>query len=81
MDETEDIRREEMARLASEAAERTILEGRYGKVWDTQQIRDEFEVIGFMAPFVVAKRKSDGVKGSIQFQHSPRFYFNWQEDK
>ena len=39
----------------------------------------EFEGIGFAAPFLVVKRKSDGKKGSLEFQHSPRFYFNWQE--
>jgi hypothetical protein len=30
---------------------------------------------------VVVTRKSDGVKGSLEFRHSPRVYFNWQADK
>jgi hypothetical protein len=30
---------------------------------------------------VVVKRKSDGVVGSLEFQHHPRFYFNFAEDK
>ena len=34
-------------------------------------------MIGFMAPFIGVERKSDGQKGSIEFQHSPRFYFNF----
>jgi hypothetical protein len=42
---------------------------------------EEFTVKGFAAPFVVVMRKSDGVVGSLEFQHSPRFYFNFQEDK
>jgi len=36
----------------------------------------EFEVAGFMAPFVVVRRRSDGEKGSLEFQNNPRFYFN-----
>lgn len=31
-----------------------------------------------MAPLVVVRRKADGVKGSLEFQHNPRFYFNFQ---
>jgi hypothetical protein len=34
-------------------------------------------VIGFMAPLVVVRRKHDGKKGSLEFQHSPRFYFGF----
>jgi hypothetical protein len=32
-----------------------------------------------MAPFVVVRRLSDGQKGSLEFQHHPRFYFNFQK--
>jgi hypothetical protein len=60
---------------------RTELETEYGKCWDTQELSAEFEVTGFMAPLVVVKRKSDGVMGSLEFTHSPRFYFNFVEDK
>jgi hypothetical protein len=27
---------------------------------------------------VVVRRRSDGGKGSLEFQHQPRFYFNFQ---
>jgi hypothetical protein len=37
----------------------------------------DFEAIGFMAPFVVVRRLADGKKGSLEFQHDPRFYFNF----
>lgn len=49
----------------------------YGEdnVWDTNQLSEHFEVLGFMAPFCVVKRKKDGQKGSVMFQHSPRLYF------
>ena len=30
-----------------------------------------------VAPFVVVRRKGDGKKGSLEFQHQPRFYFNF----
>jgi hypothetical protein len=49
--------------------------------WTTEELMEEFEVEGFQAPFVVVTRKSDGVRGSLQFTHSPRLYFNWMEDK
>jgi hypothetical protein len=46
--------------------------------WTTDQLREEFEVIGFMAPFVVVVRKADGVKGSMEFAGSPRYYFDFK---
>ena len=48
--------------------------------WDTAQLQADFEVLGFMAPFVVVRRRSDGKKGSMEFTHSPRFYFNFMPD-
>ena len=60
--------------------ERATVEAQYGQVWTTDEMSKEFEAIGFMAPFVVVKRKSDGVKGSLMFQHSPRFYFSFTAD-
>jgi hypothetical protein len=80
MDTTENIRRAEVARINSEAAGRAVLLTRYPQVWNTEEIRAEFEVLGFMAPFCVVRRKSDGVKGSLEFQHDPRFYFNFVAD-
>jgi hypothetical protein len=76
-DSTEDIRRERLAEINAEPGTREALQAAYGQVWDTQQLAEEFEVIGFMAPFVVVRRKSDGVKGSFEFQHDPRFFFNF----
>jgi hypothetical protein len=48
--------------------------------WTTDELREEFEVHGFMAPFVVVTRKRDRVQGSLEFTHSPRRYFNFRED-
>lgn len=62
-------------------AELEAVLARGGQVWDTDQLRADFEVKGFMAPFVVVKRKSDGMVGSLMFTHSPRFYYGWTEDQ
>jgi hypothetical protein len=48
--------------------------------WNTEELVRDFEVLGFMAPFVAARRRSDGAIGSLEFTHSPRVYFNWTED-
>lgn len=48
--------------------------------WNTQELQEDFEVIGFLAPFVVVKRKSDGVRGTLMFTHSPRLYSNWEAE-
>jgi hypothetical protein len=45
--------------------------------WSTSQLTEEFDVIGFLAPFVMVRRKSDGVKGTMTFRHSPRVYFDF----
>jgi hypothetical protein len=79
-DPTESIRREMVAEINAEPGSRAALEATHGQVWDTDQLRNEFEVIGFLAPLVVAQRKSDGVKGSLMFQHHPRFYFGFQPE-
>lgn len=46
--------------------------------WDTEALQRDFEVIGFSAPYVVVRRRSDGAKGSLQFNHSPRIYWGFQ---
>jgi hypothetical protein len=51
-----------------------------GPVWDTKALQEDFTVHGFAAPFVVATRKADGVKGSLMFNHDPRLYFDWRAD-
>lgn len=60
------------------AAFRKKLEEQYGEVYDTSEAQEKFDFIGFGAPFVVVVRKSDGVKGSLEFSHSPRFYFDFK---
>jgi hypothetical protein len=79
-DPTESIRRELVNEINREPSERQRLEAKHGQVWSTQELQDDFDVVGFMAPFVVVRRKSDGAKGSLTFQHGPRFYFSFQKD-
>jgi len=78
-DATETIRRERVEQINTNPGEREVLEEQHGQVWDTDAVCKEFEVLGFAAPLVVVRRRSDGKKGSLMFQHHPRYYFNWQE--
>jgi hypothetical protein len=77
-DPTESTRREMVAEINQDPGSREALEAKHGQVWDTQQMSAEFEAIGFGAPLIVVRRKSDGQKGSLMFQHSPRFYFSFE---
>ena len=71
-DETEDLRRE---MLATGQPARDLTNA--VKRWTTEELKRDFEVLGFLAPFVAVRRKSDGVKGSLEFVHSPRVYFGF----
>lgn len=77
-DPTEGIRRERLVEINLQRGSREALEAQYGQVWTTEQLRTEFEVLGFMAPVVVVRRRSDGQEGSLEFQNSPRFFFNFE---
>jgi len=77
-DQTEAIRRQRMVEINLVPGSREALKAEHGQVWDTDQLSDDFEAIGFMAPLIVVRHRADGVKGSLEFQHSPRLYFNWK---
>lgn len=57
---------------------RQELEQKYGQVWTTDEATRDFTFESFLAPFAVVIRKSDGKKGTLRFQHMPRFYFDFQ---
>ena len=80
-DSTVEIRKELVKEINSDPSGREVLEKLHGQVWDTDQLSQDFKVTGFMAPFVVVQRKSDGAIGSLEFQHRPRLYYNFKEDK
>ena len=81
MDQTEDIRRGMVAAINAVPGSRESLEQQYGDVWDTRQLGEVFEVTGFAAPLAVVKRRADNAVGTVMFQHSPRFYFNFELDE
>ena len=78
IDPTENIRKQMLAEINAEPGSREYLEAKHGQVWDTSELSDDFDVIGFMAPIIVVVRKSDGQKGSMMFQHNPRFYYGFE---
>jgi hypothetical protein len=80
-DPTETIRKELVAKINFQPGSREALEAEHGEVWDTNQLRETFEVLGFAAPLVVVRRRSDGQKGSLLFQASPRYYFAFDAHK
>jgi hypothetical protein len=50
--------------------------------WDTAQLQEQFNVIGFGYGYVAVKRKSDGVKGSLDFtndEKGERYYYKFIE--
>ena len=77
-DPTETIRRQRVMEINLQPGSREALEAQHGQVWSTNELSGDFEVLGFMAPLVVVRRRSDGRKGSLEFQHGPRLYFNFQ---
>jgi hypothetical protein len=79
-DTTEGIRRKLTSEINAVKGSREHLESNYGEVWDTDELGKTFTVHGFMAPFVIVTRKADGKKGCLMFQHSPRFYFNFEAE-
>jgi hypothetical protein len=75
-DPTSQARREMLA-TGQPAADLAADEGRR---WTAEEITRDFEVIGFAAPFVVVRRRSDGQLGTLEFTHSPRVYFGFVPD-
>ena len=57
--------------------EKEELEALYGKVLSTSEAVQEYEFIAFCAPFVEVRRRADQKAGTLEFQHSPRFYFKF----
>jgi hypothetical protein len=49
-DATESIRRSRIAEISMSPGDRQSLEATYGQVWSTQELLDEFDVVGFLAP-------------------------------
>ncbi|MFO0979930.1 MAG: hypothetical protein U0996_26260 [Planctomycetaceae bacterium] len=80
IESTEDARRERLEEINSEPGTRRALEAKHGQVWDTTELQRDFSVIEFLAPFVHVCRRDNGAEGSMEFQHNPRFYFNYRRN-
>lgn len=79
-DPTEPARRAALAEMQARGARtRENLEQEFGRVWDRRELIEEFEVIGFLAPLVAVRRRLDGRKGTLTFQHDPRLYYDFVE--
>jgi hypothetical protein len=81
MDDSEDLMLEQSRRLRVEEINvrprtRPELEAKYGRVWDTEELKTEFEIVAFIAPYIALRYRSNGQLASLEFQHAPRFYFN-----
>lgn len=50
-DETEPIHRHEQIEINAQAASRAELEARHERVWDANELQQEFQVLGFIAPY------------------------------
>lgn len=79
-DPTEAPRRQLVAEINAAPGSREALEAQHGQVWDSEQLTTEFTVQAFLAPFVEVRRKTDGKKGTLMFQHAPRFYFRFESE-
>ena len=78
IDPTETIRR--VAEINAHPQSRQGLEAMHGQVWDTGELSRDFEVLGSTAPFAEVIRKKDQRRGSLEFQHHPRFYYDFKPD-
>ena len=67
LDPTEPYRRQRLAEINAQPGSREALEAEHRQVWNTEELMREFQVIGFLAPYVVVRRRSDGKKGSARY--------------
>jgi hypothetical protein len=73
-----------------ELEEIAVRMGFESNVWDTEELKRDFEVHGWLAPFVIVTRKaqhmktmalpSGDIKGILLFQHYPRYYWGFAPD-
>ncbi len=80
-DIAETLRMNRLTVLNVDPGDRKTLEERHGQVWNPVELHRDFIAVGYLAPLVVVQRRSDHLVGTLEFQHDPRFYFNWREDR
>jgi hypothetical protein len=62
------------------ASFRAALTAKFGDTWDTTELQQAYDVVGFGGGICVVVRKSDGQRGSLDFTHMPRFYHSFYPD-
>jgi hypothetical protein len=65
----------------NEPIDREALEARHGKVWNAEELEQEFVVTAFIGPHVVVRRKADDVVGTLEFTRRPHLFYNFQPSK
>jgi hypothetical protein len=59
---------------------RIELEELYGKVWDEEELQQQFQVDRHEAPYAHLVRKEDGKQCTLAYTETPRFYFLLHEE-
>lgn len=77
----DDRRREIISQVNAQPKTRREMEMLGQEVWDSETLTQDFEVLGFRAPFVIVESRVDGARGSLMFQDSPRLYFGFERDR
>ena len=58
---------------------RDLVHAGFKDIMTAEEATEKYEFEGFGGGIVVVTRKSDGVRGSLNFTHIPRFYFDFLE--
>ncbi len=66
-DETEQLRKARIVEITNADNSRTALQSRVGQTWNTTELQEDFEPLGFLSPYIVVRRKADQIKGSLEF--------------
>lgn len=80
-DPTENTRRSLTASInieiesQDETKERERLKKKWGNVYNTEEVQEKFQILSYLAPYIICIEKSTKKKGVLMFQHFPRFYF------
>ncbi len=81
-DETEQLRKERIVSIQDSDNSREALESRVGRTWNTSELQQDFEPLGFLSPYIVVRRKADQIKGSLEFRNSygERVYHSFEPE-
>jgi hypothetical protein len=75
-----DLKRAKMtAEINANAKSREVLAAEFGSVYNTDELMEHYEIISFAAPFVYGVDRATKKKGTLIFQHNPRFYHSFKE--